>query len=403
MRRIERWAMPLGLLLASGIFNLAYTMLIPLVQILRTRFTMEPWEIGLAFGGFALSKALLQPVGGFLVDRIKPLPTAVGGLLLVAMSLTGLGGATSGFSIILWRLIWGASEGITMPGLYKLVGIVAKRSRLKEATLMGWFGSAAVSGMATGVLLAGFVYEQVGYRGTFFIGALFALLSAITLWTSVRRVATDHELIAPVNVEDNETIRPAITQFKYLFFIAIMMGLLDSFNNGLYGAIEPILPLRIGILSQNPVRTTSILFFVGLVVFAIASGLMGRVLQRFNPYTPIVIAFLVSSLTLFGMRSASNMTLIGISFVVFNIAQPAVYIATRKTLIAFPERFQGRALGLFGFLSDLGFILGPIVATLLWTSVREASLTVLGIATAVVAAATYPLARRFVAKEALQI
>jgi len=255
--------MPVGLLLAGGIFNLAYTMLIPLVHVLKTQFVMEFWEIGFAFGGFAFSKALFQPVGGIIVDRIKPLPTVLGGLVLVAVSLVGLANATSGLHIILWRLIWGASEGITMPGFYKALNLVGKQTRLGEATLMGWFGSAAVFGMAAGVLLTGFVYQHIGYQGTFLIGALCALISATILWISMCFMTSIQESSMLAGSEPDSITDPEQEQahLDLLLPFVVFIGLLDAINNGLYGAIEPILPLRLASIAQDPVWVTAVLFF----------------------------------------------------------------------------------------------------------------------------------------------
>jgi MFS transporter, DHA1 family, multidrug resistance protein len=398
VNRAEARATLLGLLLAAGVFNLAYTMLVPLVAVLRGRFSMGPLAVGLAFGGFALTKALFQPVGGLVVDRFRPLPTVVCGLLFVAVSLLGLAVARSGSEVIGWRLVWGASEGLVMPGFYRLATLTGRETGHGEAAVMGWFGSAAVFGMAGGALTTGLLYRALGFRGTFMVGTLFALASAVVAGVALRPVVRSAgsepartASRTPTATEDgwgSATKAGSRGAWQAVLPLAVFVGVLDAANNALYGGIEPILPLRVAELVRNPVIATSLLFFVGLLVFGAASGLLARLMQRLDARPPTLVSFLIATPALLVLGFSPWLIVVGIAMVVFVITQPVVYIATRKSLAGLPESLQGRAFGVFGMVSDVGFVVGPLLTSLIWDRFGSLAFVALAGASLLAAAAT---------------
>ncbi|GAA3162094.1 MFS transporter [Nonomuraea salmonea] len=98
-----------ALLGAVGVANVAYTVLIPFVPTLNTVFQMSAVLIGVAFAGFAATKALCQPLGGWLVDRIGGRTIAIAGLAVTAAATGALAVATTSGQVVACRFVWGGS------------------------------------------------------------------------------------------------------------------------------------------------------------------------------------------------------------------------------------------------------------------------------------------------------
>jgi MFS family permease len=65
-------------------------------------------------------------------------------------------------------------------------------------------------------------------------------------------------------------------------------------------------------------------------------------------------------------------------FLVFMTAQPVVYMIARRGVNLVPQHQLGRAFGAFGLVSDIGFIVGPLLGTLLYSRGGASVFVVMG-------------------------
>jgi len=344
-----------GLLIAAGIQNVAYTILIPFVPILQGRFHMTALAIGLAFAGFTAAKAVAQPFGGWLVDRFDARLAGTAGLLLAALATGGLAFATSGQHIIGLRLLWGLGEGLAIPALYRLVSQLGNDAGQGATKAMGWFGSAAVLGMAAGPGLVAVFSSVLTFHRAFLLGSALTMASAILL-TFVTRSSTRSVPTPEVPNTPTPVVLP-------LLLLVIGIGFLDLINNFIYAAIEPILPLythnRLGVDQ----RTISTLFFIGLLLFALASPIGGMIASRIPTLKLTATALLIQLVALCLPTVVPGISALAIGFLAVMAAQPLVYVALRSTLTQLGNANQGATFGWFGLISDLGWVLGPLIMT----------------------------------------
>ncbi|MCK2215432.1 MFS transporter [Actinomadura sp. ATCC 31491] len=258
-----------AVLVAAGIMNIAYTMLIPLVPELTGRLGMDAASVGLAFAGFALAKALTQPLGGLLADALprRPAWAAAGWLVAAAAAVAATGHASTGPALVALRLLWGAAEGFAMPPLYRLVTALSRRAGLGAGRAFGWFGGAAVSGMALGPVLVGLLRPVLGFSGVFLAGRLASFTLAGALLVAAAGRAAEGPADAPRPAEP----APAAPARGPLVALVVVFGLTDLVSNAVYAALEPTLPLHLDRLGGDGLRLTAALFGLGLVVFAVAA------------------------------------------------------------------------------------------------------------------------------------
>lgn len=376
-----------AVLVAAGTMNVAYTMLVPLVPDLTRRFGLAGLSIGLVFAGFALAKAAVQPLGGMLTDRWPRRLTglAASWLVVASAAIAAVGLARSGAALVLLRLVWGAAEGMAMPPLYRLLITLGKRTDLGSAKVIGWFGGAAVSGMAAGPVVTGLIHVWLGFRAVFFIGAVFTLASTVFV------TVTGRSAVASADEADAGAEQaPAIpSPGRLAAGLVVLCGVSDLANNAAYSALEPILPLHVQHVARDAVGVTSILFTLGLITFAVISPISGHLIERAPLLLTGAAAFAVATLGLAGQTAASSVWLLGAAFLLFMATQPVLYTIDRRGIGIIPERSLGRTFGVFGLLSDLGFIVGPLVGTFLFTHVGRNAFVLLGGATATLAIVLY--------------
>lgn len=371
-----------SLLVAAAVTNVAYTILIPFVPFLAEELEMSSFAIGAAFGGFALTKALFQPLGGFLSDRVGAPTVAVAGLLATAVATVGLSMATNGDQVIAWRLIWGVAEGLMVPALYQLCFSIRPADRDFGGKMMGWFGSAAVLGMAAGPAVVGLLHDEAAFGRFFQITAAVTVLAALLVLLNLRH-STATPGSEPENVEHGR-----VAAYSFLV-VVVVLGAADFLNNFLFGALEPTLPLHIDEALGGGTEAISVIFTAGLLVFAVVSAPAGFVIARLGIRATIAMAFAVAVIGFAVQAAASAVPALAVGFLLFMATQPLVYVAVRRGIAAVQAEKQGRAFGLLGFVSDLGYVLGPVVGTVLFDLSSAAMFAALGAACLLAAAVAF--------------
>jgi MFS family permease len=375
------------LLGSAAMMNVAYTMLIPLVPELTSRFHLSAVEIAAAFSGFALAKALAQPIGGILVDRVRR-PPVLGcvGLGLTALTIAGLAFADAGWQVLAWRLAWGVAEGITMPVLYRLASSLGDTSGHGTTRVLGWFGGSCTAGMVIGPAVVGLLYVYVGFTGVFLAGAVVTGSGGALLLTlryrTVDATSDDRQAAAP-----GAPAVPAVP-LRLLALLVGVFAVVDLVNNGVFAAMEPVVPLRLDHLTGNGVGATSVLFTVGLAVFMAVTSTSGRFIESRPLLTVTSVAFAVQAVGLAVVGIASGVPAVATGFLIFMTAQPVVYLVARRGVNLVPRHQLGRAFGAFGLVSDVGFIVGPLLGTLLYSHAGTSVFLVMAAAAAVAALGT---------------
>lgn len=355
----------LVLLLASvAIANVAYTILIPFVPVLSDRFGMSSLTIGIAFGGFAATKALAQPVGGRCADRLGARPTAVAGLVVAAAATGALAFAQSGTQVVSLRLLWGVGEGLALPALYQMTSSLGRLTNVGEARAMGWYGAAAVTGMTAGPGLLTLLSGLIDFRGAFLLGASLTLVSVGCVAFALRVPEPEPTAVGDsfTRADHGRRARSRPRPVRVLVVVAAL-GLADLANNFIYAALEPVVPLYAGRHLSASQRSISVIFFVGLMLFAAVSAIAARPIAKVGYLRATAAAFALQTLGLAITAVTDSLTVFAIAFLVVMAVQPAVYVAVRASVAEVGRHQQGMAFGWFGLVSDIGWIAGPIAAS----------------------------------------
>lgn len=366
------------LLIAVISVNASYTVLIPFVPDLEERVGASPAVIALMFALFAATKTLAQPVGGWWVDRWRANGVACVSLLVATAGIVLTAYAGDSATLLAGRALWGVGEGLVSPALYAGMAALCKHYDISTSRMMGNFGSAAVAGFLLGPLIAG-VATPLGLEALFLIGAVITAATAFGLLTAIPAKAVtpseeDSEAPVPASAAD---AAPAVRWWIWV----LVLGGLDMFTAFVYSALEPVLPLYLSSAQDSSARSAiSVVFVAGLAASGLGMWLLGRFAERLRLVTMIQIGLGFMGVGLAGVAISASTLPVAAWFVVFMIGYAALFLSARRGIVELKSASsnQGKAFGLFGFISDVGNIFGPIAGVVLYEFTGRFSFVVLG-------------------------
>ena len=239
-------------------------------------------HVGMIWGALPLGVALFSILGGLLGDRFD-LRKVIGiGCLVIALT-NGLRG-TSGDPVILIILMFlcGASLGIVIPNLPKIVGLFfpPRQMGLAFGIVNSGFNVGAILATALG---ATFILPLVGsWRNVLFFYSAICIFIGIT-WLSVIRGERPNQTTAGTDTPERKVpFREAlatIVRVKDLWLLVIAnLGLVGSYI-ALMGYV-PVYLENAGVLKSTGDTMASTIFFAGIIGTIILPALSDRIGAR---------------------------------------------------------------------------------------------------------------------------
>jgi MFS transporter, FSR family, fosmidomycin resistance protein len=173
-----------GLIGAGHFLSHFYSLCLPpLFVVWANAFHVSYAELGLAVALMAGAQAVAQTPVGVLVDRYGARPLLIGGALLMALSISAMGLATSYWQIAGLALLSGLGNSVFHPVDYAILSGSVSRERLGRAfafhTFSGYVGFAAAPPVTTALVL------WIGWRESLVsLGLLGVPVVLMVLWQS---------------------------------------------------------------------------------------------------------------------------------------------------------------------------------------------------------------------------
>ncbi|WP_055494953.1 MFS transporter [Streptomyces sp. TP-A0356] len=385
---------PAALLLAAVVsVNASYTVMIPFVPDLEHRVGAGPVVVALAFALFAAAKALAQPVGGWWVDKWRADRVAMLSMLTAAVGIALTALARDSLTLLAARVCWGIGEGLVSPALYAGMTALCRRHGIPTSRMMGNFGSAAVAGFLLGPLVAG-VAVPAGLTALFVAGATVTAATALGLLRAIPGPEPEGSGEEPESVPAPAAAAAGPAPVRWWVW-ALLLGGLDMFTFLVYSALEPVLPVYLSTGAHTSARTAiSAVFVAGLAVSGLAMWLLGR-------YTPplrtlAAVGLGLTAVGLCAMAASAHFVAVGGSFMVYMFGYATLFLAARRGIVELraATAHDGKAFGLFGLVSDIGNVLGPVIGVALYEVTDRLPFLVLGAVSGLVLLALAAVGRR---------
>ncbi len=313
-----------------------------------------------------LPSILLRPLGGVLADRfdrrlmivLGELGSASGVIFVLASllsGLTGLSGPAAFWKLYLGITVSSAFVALQSPAYKASVTDLLTEEQFSKAGGMVQLASSAqhlFSPLLAGVLMsAGSIVTVLMIDlSTFFL----AVLAALIIRNGMDAALTDGDTDTREKVRVLKDFREgwgAVTTDRGVLLVIIILSLITFFIGFVQTLFGPM------ILSFTDARTLGTVQSVSAMGMLLTSLLLGMISLRGKQTSVLLLSLAAAGFSLFLLGLSTNLFFITGAFFLFFCTLPLINtsadVLIRRTI---PNEKQGRAWGIIGVLSQLGYI-----------------------------------------------
>jgi MFS family permease len=343
------------IILIVFVVMLGFGIVIPVLPLYARSFGVGYEAAGLLISAFALTRLIVDPVSGPVVDRLGERRSAAAGVAIVGISsvLTGL--APTFPLAVLSRAAGGAGSALLFTALTSYLLKVVPKDRMAR-TLGLFYGSFNV-GVIAGGPLGGLIANRFGLASPLFFYAGLLFLSGTLYLRFVRDPATEArtEETTEMGTRMLDLLRrPAFLttvflNFAYLWMIAAVYDtLVPLFAHDHLGMST----LGIGVVFSLALATELLVLYPA-----------GSAADRFGRRPVTVPSMAGLTLMVGALGFAQSPLTFAILMAVLGVGSGVAGVPPGAMLSdVAPSQRSGTAVGLFRFAGDLGLVLGPLVS-----------------------------------------
>jgi DHA1 family quinolone resistance protein-like MFS transporter len=348
----------IAILIVSGAATSAQALLTPVLPLYMRDVGLSDQNIGLAFSVMMVGIAISEVFWGWAVDRVNLKIVLFIGAVAYGIMILVLLTPTTLIPFLIVMVIYGVSRsplfivGRWYMGVNAPEDIKAQAFGIMNLT---WSVPNIVAGF-----VSGFIAEAWGFRNAIRFSAAVPLLVGIVLlfvsrWLHFKRpdpvqATTEDGESKPASVDGNaRLVTFYLGAFGVIMFIAlgISMTYLPLFASD----IVHLAPSQIGILFgfQGIIQTLLILP-------------LGRLADKVGKRVFIPVGMVVVTLAMFAVVISRNFTMMLVSVFIFAMGQ-GMYFPSVSAILSerVPATWIGTAMGIYGLLEDVGWMIGPAV------------------------------------------
>lgn len=332
------------LFIANGLMTIAQQMMNTVVSKYANYIGASAAFVGVVTSIYALTALIFKLFSGPVIDTYNRRIVFAASMFVMALSFLGLALSTNVQSLIASRLLLGVAQAFTSTCALAVAADALPKSKFSEG--MGIFTLSQAASQAVGPSIALFLVSLVGYQATFYIGSGITIIGVIIASRlNISFVRTKKLKINLKSVIAKEAILPACI----VFFISLSYFVITSFI----------------VVYADEVNISNIgLFFTvyaGSMLFT--RPFIGRLTDKYGlvkVLVPSLIAF-ISSLILISYSHSLIMILLAgfVSAFGFGASVPIIQSLSMK-IVPIEKRGAGSSTTFMG--TDLGSLLGPIIA-----------------------------------------
>ncbi len=338
----RRWLVLASAMVSFFAIGMTFFAVPPLVGTLRDLFALSNLEIGLLMGAIAVPAIVLSVPLGAALDRWPPRAAGLAALLVMLVGAVVFAVAPSYLALLAGRLLFGAG-GLLMNLLLARLLTAAFAGR-ELALAMGLFTGTYPASMIVLFSFHPLLAARLGWRGELGLLALL-VVAAIPL----------HLLAVPAGRSTVAAASPADTPALPAPLIALGVAWMLYF--AAFAAVPTFAPEWAGGGARG-LLVTSVVTWVALVGTPLAGAAIDRTgrPERWVTLGVVVLAAALGLMSAGVVPAVAAMAVIGL---VAAIVPPAVYSLPARLV---PAARVGFAFGFVTALSNLGAVLGPVVA-----------------------------------------
>lgn len=329
-----------------------FGVVVPVLPVYVRSFDVGYLEVGAVVSAFALMRFVASPFCGRLIDLFGERTLLAIGIGIVAVSSGLVGLAHSYLEVLLLRGAGGIGSAMfTVSAMTLLLRSTSPGMRGRSVGfyqggfLIGGMAGPAIGGvLATISLTAPFFF----YAATLAVAGLVGIL-----------------MLRPKSAGADADSRAGVPLRTVLRDPRFRAACLANFANGWtsLGVRSALVPVLVVDVLSGTAAWTGAAFAIAAVVQTIALGPAGRFVDTVGRRPAILGAYAVAAVTILGVAVAPNFAVLTVLLCVYGVA--AAFMGTAPGAAvgdATGGARGGRPVALFSMSSDLGAIVGPLVA-----------------------------------------
>jgi multidrug resistance protein len=334
-----------------------------LPQYART-FGVSITMVGLLITAFGVARIIVDIPAGRLTNSLGRRPVLIVGPLIQVIGSIGCGLAVNYGMLLGFRFIQGIGSAMyTTAAMVMLADISTPANR---GRLMSYYQGSLLIGAGLGPIMGGFIAQYFGLAAPFFVYALVIFLAG--LWAYLRLPETRPALLAPAALVAGNSDPPSTPPPRELSVLLRDSNfiLISVVTFGIFfmrqGAQNEILPLlgaeRLGLEEgQIGLALTLVAVMQFIIIFP-----AGRLSDRLGRKAVITPGCLIAAASLVMLVQSYSYRFLLLTCLVMGIGigisgpTPSAYVAD-----IIPRGSYGIAMGTYRAISDLGFVIGPVL------------------------------------------
>jgi MFS family permease len=323
------------------------------------RVTSEAIGIFISLGYLALT--LGNFVGGFLGDAVSRRAIVFVSMIILAVGCGVFAVASSLLCVYVASFIEMFANGLSLPAIRASVADYSTQSSRGKA--YGVFNLSWITAQIPAPLLGGVLAQWFNLRIPFTIALIIAISAAPISMLMKNKSIEKQKAANEANASMEEQAKAA--SLKEVVLLFSLVGLLNGLMNGVLSPLLRVYPIfRLG---ADPIQFG----LITTVGFAIVTALVqvpgGNLADKFGR-KPLVLIYHIGSLTIFFMGFSSSIWMfilfLGMTCAVANLSSPALS-AWEMDLV--PEATRARVSGIISAINGVGFVIGPVIGSWLWS------------------------------------
>ncbi|HEY9470152.1 MAG TPA: MFS transporter [Propionibacteriaceae bacterium] len=332
-----------------------FGVLVPVLPVFARSFGVGNTEVGAVISAFALMRLVSSPFCGWLIKVFSERIIMATGIFIVAIS-SGLAGISRSYvQLLVLRGVGGIGSAMfTVSAFTLLLTSVEAGVRGRAA---GFFQAGFLIGGITGPAVGGALAAISLTAPFFFYAGTLAVAGTVGLLLLRRRGAKPEE----ENAESAVSLRALVRDARYQ--AACVTNLAQGWTS--FGVRSSLVPVLVVELLHRPASWTGIAFACASVVQTIAVGPAGRFTDTVGRRPAMILGGTVAAVSIMAVPFAPNIWLLIVVLSLYGIASAFLGTAPAAAVGDAAGSRSGTAVAVFSMCSDIGAIVGPLVAGLL--------------------------------------
>jgi MFS family permease len=332
-----------------------FGVLVPVLPVFARSFGVGNLQVGAVISAFALMRLVSSPLCGRLIEHWSERIVMSTGIFIVAVS-SGLAGISRSYEqLLVLRGVGGIGSAMfTVSAFTLLLGSVESGLRGRAA---GVFQAGFLIGGMAGPAIGGLLSAIALTAPFFFYAATLAVAGTVGLVMLRSRGARRDE---PQTVRT--TFRDVVRDARYQ--AACMTNLAQGWTS--FGVRSSLVPVLVVEVLNRRTWWTGVAFAVAAVAQTIAVGPAGRFVDTVGRRPAMIGAGVGAGAAIMAVPFAPNIWLLIVALCAYGVA--SAFLGTAPAAAVGDATGGGRsgtAVAAFSMCSDIGAIIGPLVAGLL--------------------------------------